>query len=218
MPTYEFPRPIVTVDVAIFTIAEVANSNPDAPPAKALQVVLTPRRLPPDQGVAALPGTYVHVDADDDLDSTAIRVINEKCGYLSKPTTKRRDAEFYIEQLKTYSGKDRDPRGWSVTTAYFAVVPPHVLERASEPVELVPVDALGRLPFDHNVIIADALARIRGKASYSTLPAKMLPKIFSLVDLQDAYEIVLGRTMTINRSGAELAASKSRSAARKRPG
>jgi hypothetical protein len=59
----------------------------------------------------------------------------------------------------------------------------------------VAADRVPALPFDHNAIVAAALARLRGKASYSSLPAFLLPRTFTLSQLQDVYERVLGQTL-----------------------
>ena len=64
MADTDFPRPIVTVDVALFTLREGS-----------LDVALVPRRGPPMTGAYALPGTYIHVDEDADLEAAAARVL-----------------------------------------------------------------------------------------------------------------------------------------------
>ena len=194
MAIYEFPRPIATVDVVLFTLKEAPiGKGRNAVTEKRVHVVLAPRVSEPYVGALAIPGTYVHMDADEDLDGAAVRVLREKCGLANASSALRRDSELYVEQLKTYSGRGRDPRDWSITTAYYALVPPHVLEAAGATLALVPADGLKGLPFDHDRIVADGLERIRGKATYTTLPAKMLPKAFTLRELEEVYEAVLGR-------------------------
>ena len=58
--------------------------------------------------------------------------------------------------------------------------------------KLLPVDGLPQLAFDHNEIIDFALKRVQDKASYSALPCYLLPKEFTLSELQATYEQVLG--------------------------
>ena len=166
MVEYEFARPIATVDVALFTLREDG---------KVLEVALVLRRSPPLEGAHALPGTYVHVDEDADLGAAATRVLADKCGLTG----------LFVEQLRTYSGRDRDPRGWSATTAYYALVPRATLQAAGADVLMRDVAATGDLPFDHAKIVADGIARLRGKATYTTLPAKLLPELFTLRELEE---------------------------------
>jgi len=169
-------RPIATVDVALFTIHS-----------EALAVAVAPRDRAPFKGAFALIGGYVHVDEDANLDATARRVLVEKTGMRVPP---------YLEQLCTFSGADRDPRGWSLSVAYYALVPESELR--SQPnagVIFAAVDDLPKLPFDHKRIVKTAVARLRSKGSYSSLPAFLLPEIFSLSELKRAYEQVTGATL-----------------------
>ncbi len=94
----------------------------------------------------------------------------------------------------TFSGADRDPRGWSVSIVYYALVPESVLAQAgvSKDLRLVEPGAPPSLPFDHGRIVSAALERLRGKASYSSLPAFLLPEQFTLPELKAAYETVMG--------------------------
>ena len=170
-----YGRPIATVDVALFTIHS-----------EALAVAVAPRDRAPFKGAFALIGGYVHVDKDANLDATARRVLAEKTGMRAP----------YLEQLCTFSGPDRDPRGWSLSVAYYALVPESELR--SQPnagVIFAPVDDMPKLPFDHERIVKTAVARLRSKGSYSSLPAFLLPEIFSLSELKRAYEQVTGATL-----------------------
>lgn len=167
----EYETPIATVDVALFTLAEGK-----------LRVLLA--RRPDDArvypGVMALPGGYIHVEEDDDADACARRVLRGKAG-LAAP---------YLEQLYTFTGKFRDPRNWSLSIAYYAVVP--AAELVGPNLRLVAVDDLPALPFDHNDIVAMAVRRLRGKAAYSSLPTFLLPPKFTMDDLHCVYQQVMG--------------------------
>lgn len=168
----KYERPISTVDAALFVLLDGG-----------LNVALVRRDREPYRGQLALIGGYVHTEEDEDTGATARRILSEKGGI----------AIAYLEQLYTFSGKVRDPRGWSLSVAYYALVGEQALDRAQ--VELVPVEHLPALPFDHNAIVEAALARLRGKASYSSLPAFLLPRTFTLPQLQDVYERVLGQAL-----------------------
>ena len=165
-----YPQPLVMVDTALFTIRE-----------ERLCLILTRRREPPFEGVLALPGGFVHVQEDADTEMAARRVIRSKIGF---------DAP-YLEQLFTFSGPARDPRGWSVSVAYYALIPLTLLDQ-SQAAEALPVDALPPLPFDHPRIVARAVERLRGKATYSSLPAFLLPGEFTMNDLHCIYEQTIG--------------------------
>ena len=169
-------QPLATVDVAIFTAG-----------ADALQVLLVQRPQAagePFPGLWALPGGFVDIERDADLESCALRKLKEKTG-VSSP---------YLEQLGSWGNARRDPRGWSATHAYFALIP----SAAATDARWFPVSGSGvkvRLAFDHAEILAAALARLRGKVEYTSLPAFLLPREFTLTDLQRAYELVLGRKL-----------------------
>jgi 8-oxo-dGTP diphosphatase len=153
-----------------------------------LAVGLMQRPQAPFEEVLALPGGYVHADEDADLDAAARRVLATK---LSLPP-----AGLFLEQLYTISGRDRDPRGWSASVIYYALVPAARLTAArAADLVLAPVDALPTLAFDHAEIVAQAVERLRGKTGYSNLPGFLLPDTFTLPELQDVYEQVLGRRL-----------------------
>jgi 8-oxo-dGTP diphosphatase len=178
-PSPPVERPLVTVDLAIFTVRDAA-----------LQVLIAERAEPPFEGSWELPGGFIDVDLDADLEACARRKLQEKTGVESP----------YLEQLGSWGNRRRDPRGWSVTHVYFTLMP-------SDDVQLVPganaaavrwqpvrdTGVGARLVFDHSQLLAAALERLRSKVEYTSLPAYLLPEEFTLGELQRAYEIVLGR-------------------------
>lgn len=175
----ELHRIDVTVDVVLFTLKD-----------EQLHVVLTRRAKAPFKGVLALPGGYVHAQEDVDSLTAAARVLRAKAGLVAP----------YLEQLSTYADSTRDPRGWSVSIAYYALVPLELLDSAApaeESVSLVDVAAVDdvELAFDHAQIVKDAVARLRNKSAYSTLPMYLAGAKFTLAELQRAYEIALDRKL-----------------------
>lgn len=163
---------ICTVDVVLLTLRD-----------DQLQVALLRRDREPFAGTLALPGGYIHVEEDQDTQDAATRVLLAKTGIRSP----------YLEQLQTFSGPARDPRGWSVSVAYYALVSEEVIARAAHSaVQLRAVDGLKGLPFDHLTIVEAAVARLRSKSTYSSLPVYLLDEAFSLPRLQAVYEAVLG--------------------------
>lgn len=89
----------------------------------------------------------------------------------------------------TFSGPRRARRGWSLSVAHYALVPPAVLPASDQGVQVLPVE---RLPFDHRHIIDAAVARVRTKSQYSSLPVYLCGSSFTLPQLQAVYEAVLG--------------------------
>ncbi|MGI4798931.1 MAG: NUDIX hydrolase [Janthinobacterium lividum] len=166
-------RQILTVDVVVLTVFD-----------RTLRVGLVTRVADPFPGYDALIGGYVHANEDADVGATAMRVLREKTGL----------GGLFVEQLRTFSGPARDPRGWSATVAHMALVPWHRLEPlvGASPLRFVPIaDAYGALAFDHDAILMAAVGRVRGKGAYSTLPARFLPDAFTLAQLRETYEVVL---------------------------
>lgn len=180
-----FPRPLATVDVVIFTVLS-----------DQLHVLLIQRRDKagePFPNRWALAGGFVDVTRDASLEACALRKLKEKTG-VSTP---------YLEQLGSWGGSTRDPRGWSVTSVYFAlisaasVMTPVSGANASDAkwVPLIKDGVHETLAFDHKEILAAAISRLRNKVEYTSLPAFLLPREFTLSELQRAYEIVLGRKL-----------------------
>ncbi|MBU0747611.1 MAG: NUDIX hydrolase [Gammaproteobacteria bacterium] len=171
MKDADAPAILCTVDVVLLTLQQGR-----------LQAALLRRDRAPFAGALALPGGYIHAQEDVDAHASAARVLRDKAG-LQSP---------YLEQLATFSGPVRDPRGWSVAVAYCALVPPDVLLPAQDRISLVDVNALPPLPFDHRQIIDTALQRVRSKSQYSSLPVHLCAEPFTLPQLQAVYEAVLG--------------------------
>lgn len=165
---------ICTVDVVLLTLH-----------GDSLQVALLRRDYEPHQGELALPGGFVHADEDEDTQAAALRMLRAKTG-ISAP---------YLEQLHTFSGRGRDPRGWSLSVVYYALVPGRVMSDGVEQVPLAKLDQLPPLPFDHRAMIDLAEQRLRSKSQYSSLPCHLLDQPFTLPQLQRVYEILLGEPL-----------------------
>lgn len=195
----DFARPLVTVDVVIFTVQ-----------AQRLQVLLVRRPTgegEPFPGMLALPGGFVDVERDATLLDCAVRKLRDKTGLHT----------HHLEQLGSWGSAGRDPRGWSVTQVYMALVPtqpappaltaqtaaaPAPVPTAAAPdtartAQWLDVDTACASPlaFDHATLLKAALARLRSKVEYTSLPAFLLPEPFTLPQLQQVYEVVLGRAL-----------------------
>jgi ADP-ribose pyrophosphatase YjhB (NUDIX family) len=174
-----YAQPFVTVDVVILTLRDGQ-----------LQVLLMKRAAAPFRGAWALPGGYIHPDEDADLEAAARRILRDKAG-IETP---------YLEQLQGFGNRRRDPRGWTATFAYFALIPSDalVLKRGANAEEVAwwPIGGTRVQPplaFDHADILASAVTRLRNKVEYTSLPVHLLPEKFTLPDLQQVYEQILGR-------------------------
>jgi 8-oxo-dGTP diphosphatase len=165
----------VTVDIVIFTIQSGT-----------LKVLLVKRAAAPFQGQFAIPGGFVH--DDEDLDKAALRELREETGV----------ADVYLEQLYTFGDVGRDPRGRVITVAYFALIsadrPLSAGTDAAE-AEWWAMDQLPTLAFDHAGILNYALERLRNKLEYTTVGFQLLPEKFTLTELQEVYETILGKQL-----------------------
>lgn len=172
----KYTHVVVAVDVAIFTIID-----------DALQVLLIKLKKPPYEKAWALPGGLIK--ADESLDDAAKRELKDRTGL----------GGVYLEQLYTFGAINRDPYGRVVSTAYFALIPAdsqalHQL-KDSDAIAWHKVSKLPALGYDHAEIVAYAVERLQSKLRYSNIVYSLLPKEFTLTDLQSAYEIILGHPL-----------------------
>ena len=189
----EFPHPSVTVDVAPMTTA-----------AGALHALLVRRADHPHKGCWALAGGFVGMK--ESLDAGAARVLAAKAGLSG----------IFLEQLYTFGAVDRDPRTRVISVAYYALVDEARLRRARPARGEVLVaridvpwadetggsvralDAEGTalpLAFDHADVLGLVVKRLRGKLDYAPIGFQLLPRRFTLRQLQEVHEAVLGRKL-----------------------
>jgi 8-oxo-dGTP diphosphatase len=182
-----FERLSVAVDVVLFGIVR-----------DALHVLLVRRDGFPFRGAYALPGGFVA--PVESLDAAAARILSAKAKLSG----------IFLEQLYTFGEPDRDPRTRVVGIAYYALVDEARFTSTAAPPEAifgtVVSDPGGRirlldeddrtldLAFDHNDIVALAVARIRGKLDYAPIGFELLPERFTLLELQRVHERIAGRS------------------------
>ena len=114
-------------------------------------------------------------------DEACERVLREK-GSLTK---------VYLEQLYTFSAVNRDKRNRVVSVAYLGLVRPDIVRTYSHPeASFVPLKELKKLAYDHDDMLQVALKRLQGKLSYTTIAQFLLPRHFTLTELQSVYETI----------------------------
>ena len=169
--------PLVFADVALFSIQR-----------QDLCVLLVQRANEPEANKWALPGGILKPKIDTSLDQTALRVIRDKVGVSAG----------CVEQVRLFSGVTRDPRGYSLSQLYCALLAKDqacaVAGLKATEVCWVQVELATRreLAFDHGVMIAEALQYLRRKIEHRALPLHLLGALFSLSELQDACSLILG--------------------------
>jgi len=152
-----------------------------------LRVLLIHRSGEPFLGWWALPGGLLR--PGEPLSDAAGRKLVEETGV----------ADVYLEQLFTFGDPGRDPRGRVVTVAYYALIAadqaPLVATTDARAARWWPVANHPALAFDHERILAYAVERLRNKLEYTTVGFQLLPRRFTLTELQQVYEAILGRSL-----------------------
>ena len=173
MHSYEYPRPALTVDCVVFGLDE-----------NDLKVLLIERGIEPFIGKWALPGGFV--TPEESLEDAAKRELKEETGVDN----------VFLEQLYTVGDVGRDPRERVITVCYYALVnlQEYNVEASTDASNAAwfEVDDLPELAFDHNMILDMALKRLQSKIRYEPIGFELLPKKFTLTQLQQLYEKIIG--------------------------
>ena len=163
---HEFDVPLCTVDMAVFSLI---NNE--------LNVLLVYRDEHPCKERWSLPGGFIDLKKDKSPEAAAHRKLKEKTGLSSA----------YLEQIETIGSPKRDPRGWSLTVLYFALVDINKvkLPKTGKKTEWLPVSKVKprALSFDHGKLIEVAISRLRSKATYTALPIELMPVSYTHLTL-----------------------------------
>ena len=187
-------RLYVTIDVMILT---VRNGR--------LSLLLSKRTAPPYENQWALPGRFVGLE--ESAEEAVRKILREMLPV----------AGCFIEQLYTFTGIDRDPRGRVVAIAYMVILPWGKLQPLLTPDQCplrcfhldtkdgkLLIEGEGQeslreeeVAFDHAQIIWTGLTRLRGKIDYTDIGFHFLenPQAFSLGELQNVFQAVLGSAL-----------------------
>lgn len=165
--------PLVTVEVVLLTAGE-----------RDLLVYLRKRREPPHEGRLSLPGS--RVQAGESTEEAAERVLETRTNLRG----------LYLQQLYSFSDPGRDPRGHSLSVAYYALFPTMHQRPNADPLEdaWVPLRAAVKrdLAFDHARILDATLKRLQGRLTYTDDAYYLLPERFTIPQLQHVHELILG--------------------------
>lgn len=173
----EIKTPHVAVDAVLFTID-----------GDELKVLLIKLNNGPYSGSWCIPGGLVGMD--ETLDEAAKRVLFQKANV----------SNVYLEQLYTFGDLNRDSRSRTISVAYFALV--NNIENYKiatnsyySEIKWFPIKSLPNLAFDHKEIIRFAHERLKGKIEYTNIAYGLLPKLFTLTQMQKVHEIILGEAI-----------------------
>lgn len=122
------------------------------------------------------------IDPKENAEEACKRILRQKGGL----------ERVYIEQLYTFSAVERDKRNRVVSVAYLSFVRPDIAASYQhKEASFVPINTLKNLAYDHDEMLALSIKRLQGKLSYTTIVQHLLPKHFTLSEMQLAYESIL---------------------------
>lgn len=155
-----------------------------------LRVLLIERRKPPFEGRWAIPGGFV--EDRETLHQAAVRELAEETGIR----------KVFLEELQVFDAVDRDPRGRVLSVAFLALVKPSGLKlvAASDAVRAAwfLLDEVPELAFDHRAILDAGLQRLRADLLRRPIGVELLPRKFTLGQLQRLYEVILNRAFDVS--------------------
>lgn len=167
---YKYPHPTVTTDCVIFGFDGTK-----------LQVLLIERGIEPYKGKWAFPGGFLN--PDETAEEGALRELQEETGLTGA----------YIEQFHTFTNPDRDPRERVITIAYYALVKLQKVKGGDDAASArwFPLDEVPQLAFDHDMILREAMTRLRERIHFKPIGFELLPEKFTMKELQSLYEAIL---------------------------
>ena len=193
-----YAHPSIPADLVIFAIrTKPASSTRRMLPDRTLEILLVRRGRPPYQGCWALPGGFSR--PGETIEEAARRELASETGL----------SDVYLECLRLYDDPSRDPRGWIVAAAFFALVkgnpPPLTAADDAADAQWFAVEAVLQWPqgaadgqaaevitlaFDHRSIIHDALAALRHKLHRTLVAQELLPQTFTLAELFQIIQVI----------------------------
>ncbi|MCX6181796.1 MAG: NUDIX domain-containing protein, partial [Bacteroidetes bacterium] len=170
------PLASITVDCVLFGFIEGE-----------LNVLLIKRGSEPELGKWALPGGFM--EKDEDVDLAAARVLELLTGVK----------DVFMQQFHVFGKPNRHPLARVVTVGYYALIDANHQKlkpswHASE-TAWVNISKMPKLAFDHMEIFESALKTLQKELNISPIVFELLPTKFTLRELQNLFEIILGKTL-----------------------
>lgn len=161
----------ISVDCVIFGYEE-----------KELKVLLIKSDLKEFEGMNSLLGDLIKTN--EDLDTASYRVLKERTGL----------DDVYLEQVHAFGTLDRHPSGRVITIAYYSLIDirNHKLRLSNNELHWHEVGQIRKLAFDHKRILDTCLERLKDQVMEHPVVFNLLPEKFSLRELQELYEAILG--------------------------
>jgi 8-oxo-dGTP diphosphatase len=170
---HQYTNPALAVDLVIFGYHQ-----------EVLSVLLLNRKEAPFENKWTLPGAFLQME--ESFKDVCQRILNNKLGIR----------KVYLEQLYSFDEVNRDPRGRVISVAYFALVNPTRFELVAgsmaNDAQWFDVNHIPTLGFDHKSIFKLALERLQAKLIYHPLGFELLDQEFTLTELHQLYECILG--------------------------
>ncbi len=151
-----------------------------------LKILLIKRDFKPEKGSWSLMGGFVQ--PTESIDQAANRILKQLTGLEG----------VYLEQLHTFGDTLRDPIERTASVAYFALIDIHKYEAQLSNdyhAEWIALKRIPKLVFDHQQMVEAAKRRIRYKAALHPILFELLPKKFTIPQLQTLYENVFNTTI-----------------------
>lgn len=161
----------ISVDCVIFGYDE-----------KELKVLLIKSDLAEFSGLYSLLGDLIR--PDEDLETASYRILKERTGM----------DDVYLEQVQAFGAIGRHPSGRVITIAYYSLIDikHHKLQLSHNELHWHKVQDIKRLAFDHQLILDTCLQRLQAQVMEHPVIFNLLPEKFSLRELQELYEAILG--------------------------
>jgi 8-oxo-dGTP diphosphatase len=168
-----YKNPALAVDLVVFGYHE-----------QTLSVLLLNRKEAPFKDQWTLPGAFLQME--ESFREAGSRILQTKLGM----------DDVYMEQLYTFDDPERDPRGRVISVAYYALINPRrfaiTAGKMANDVQWFNVKKIPTLGFDHKSIFTTALQRLKSKILYHPVGFELLDELFTMTELHDLYECILG--------------------------
>ena len=149
---------------------------------KELKVLLIKSDLEEFEGLYSLLGDLVR--PDEDLDKASYRILKQRTGL----------DDVYLEQVHAFGGITRHPSGRVITIAYYSLldIKNHKLQLSHNELHWHSLSEIKKLAFDHKKILDTSLRLLQEQVMEHPVVFNLLPEKFSLRELQELYESILG--------------------------